>query len=628
MKKSVTMSFGRKTFTLLCVLFIALSSFNMPIKAKAATQLRESDILNYLNGKNGKKESSYGGLCLKWAFTQFKNMGASDAKAGLSCCCAHYCGTHMAGRTADSSNIPIGAIVFFDGPSSQGTCSSCKQHYGHAGIYIGNGNVSSIHGNGTIKSENISSWNSWGYRYMCWAIPKNVEIIRNITAPIAVPNVSDVRVENVTWRGYDVSCIVTNDSNLGKVEFPTWTDRNGQDDIKWYSASKINGRWKYHVSISDHNNESGIYYTHCYSWATNGQYGNIGTTSVNVPARDVTPPSITDIKIENVNAYGYDISCKVTDNTNVRTVQFKTWSNNNGQLQTVVTSSKKENGRYYAHIDIADHHMVRGAYTTCVYAWDSQDNSSVKYSNSVTIPEPTTAVTAVSIDKTEVELKVGEMVTLTASLSPENATDKSVKWESSDPQIAVVENGLVKAVSAGEAKIIVSSISNPEISNICKIRVVNNITEANKVETSNLVGKEFENGNFKYEITDNGEVTINGYTAVGRSTIAIPDVIYEANTEYKVTSIADNAFKGNKNLKKVTIGSAIARIGKNAFSGCSNLKKIKIETTLLTKKTVGKNAFKGINTNAKVVVPKNKFKTYSKILKAKGVKGKNRRITK
>ena len=88
---------------------------------------------------------------------------------------------------------------------------------------------------------------------------------------------------------------------------------------------------------------------------------------------------------------------------------------------------------------------------------------------------------------------------------------------------------------------------------------------------------------------------------------------------YKVTSIAAEAFKGNKKLKKVTIGKNIQSIGKEAFYGCRKLSSIMIKTTKLKSKTVGVRAFKGIAAKAKIKVPKSKKAAYKKLLNAKGV---------
>ena len=61
--------------------------------------------------------------------------------------------------------------------------------------------------------------------------------------------------------------------------------------------------------------------------------------------------------------------------------------------------------------------------------------------------------TGVTLDKTELSLTEGESATLTATVEPENATDKAIVWTSSDNAVATVENGVVTAVKAGTATI-------------------------------------------------------------------------------------------------------------------------------------------------------------------------------
>ena len=53
-----------------------------------------------------------------------------------------------------------------------------------------------------------------------------------------------------------------------------------------------------------------------------------------------------------------------------------------------------------------------------------------------------------------------------------------------------------------------------------------------------------------------------------------------------------------------------------------------IKTAKLKSKTVGKNAFAKINAKAKIKVPKSKLKSYKKLLKSKGIKGKKQKIKK
>jgi len=74
-------------------------------------------------------------------------------------------------------------------------------------------------------------------------------------------------------------------------------------------------------------------------------------------------------------------------------------------------------------------------------------------------PTPTTvAVTGVALNKTTLDLKEGESESLTATVSPSNATEKGVSWKSGDENIVTVDsNGKVAAVKAGVTTITVTT---------------------------------------------------------------------------------------------------------------------------------------------------------------------------
>ena len=112
-----------------------------------------------------------------------------------------------------------------------------------------------------------------------------------------------------------------------------------------------------------------------------------------------------------------------------------------------------------------------------------------------------------------------------------------------------------------------------------------------------------------------------------KASVTIPDTVTIDKVTYKVTSIAANAFKNNKKLKKVVIGKNVTKIGKKAFYGCSKLKKITVKTTKLTKKNVGRQAFKGIHKKAIFKVPKKKISSYRKVFRARGA-AKTTKVTK
>ena len=139
-----------------------------------------------------------------------------------------------------------------------------------------------------------------------------------------------------------------------------------------------------------------------------------------------------------------------------------------------------------------------------------------------------------------------------------------------------------------------------------------------------------------------GTVTYEKPLDKKRAAIVIPDMVKISGVSYKVTAVADGAFRGNKKIKTVVIGGntasigakafcqctsltkaviseSVSKIGKMAFYGCRKLKNIQIKTRALTSKNVGKNAFRGIYAKAVIKTPKKKLKAYKKLLKGKGI---------
>ena len=92
----------------------------------------------------------------------------------------------------------------------------------------------------------------------------------------------------------------------------------------------------------------------------------------------------------------------------------------------------------------------------------------------------TTNVESVTLDKTEGVLTVGNTVTVTATVTPDTATNASVTWTSSNKAIATVDSeGKITAVAPGTATITATSDSNPDASAAYAVTV-----QAKKVVTS------------------------------------------------------------------------------------------------------------------------------------------------
>lgn len=141
------------------------------------------------------------------------------------------------------------------------------------------------------------------------------------------------------------------------------------------------------------------------------------------------------------------------------------------------------------------------------------------------------------------------------------------------------------------------------------------------------IGEEIETKTGAFTITANDdtfEVEYSDCKNDDATTVTIPKTITIDGIKFAVTSIADGAFKGNKDLKKVTIGSNVAEIGAKAFWGCKNLKTIKISSKKLTMKNVGSQAFKKVSATATIQVPKSKMKSYKKIFRKRGLGNKTK----
>ena len=113
-----------------------------------------------------------------------------------------------------------------------------------------------------------------------------------------------------------------------------------------------------------------------------------------------------------------------------------------------------------------------------------------------------------------------------------------------------------------------------------------------------------------YKVTSaNGKTPAVQYIAPKsgvKGTVTVPLEVTIDGVTYKVTSIAGNAFKGTKKIKKIVIGSNITSIGKNAFAGCTSLTSITIGKNV-TK--IGKNAFTGCKKLKSITIKTKKLTT-------------------
>ena len=174
----------------------------------------------------------------------------------------------------------------------------------------------------------------------------------------------------------------------------------------------------------------------CY---TDGSTSAGGATSVGNVTIKAAPVAVSSITLDKTTlalvAGGSDTltATVVPENATEKTV---TWSSSDATVATVDQTGKVT--------------AVKGGTATITAAAGGKSATCA-----VTVTQP---VTGVTLDKASAELVLGgtdaqKTVTLTATVSPENATDKTVTWTSSDAAVATVDNGVVTAVKAGTATI-------------------------------------------------------------------------------------------------------------------------------------------------------------------------------
>jgi len=145
-------------------------------------------------------------------------------------------------------------------------------------------------------------------------------------------------------------------------------------------------------------------------------------------------------------------------------------------------------------------------------------------------------VTDVTVSPTSASLIVGETASLTATVSPADATDKTVTWSSGNESVATVNtSGVVTAVSEGSATITVTTNDSNKTA-VCSVTVspatgISPLTGNEEAEKINLYPNPYTGGELTVEIPDNPDVSVNifdlhgkavfSYNYKGQSTIKI-----------------------------------------------------------------------------------------------------------
>ena len=157
-----------------------------------------------------------------------------------------------------------------------------------------------------------------------------------------------------------------------EVLVPTWSEKNGQDDIIWYKATKqANGDYKVTVRSSNHKGDSGLYNSHVYLVDNAGKYIGLGGKQVTL---DITKTQGTlTIANNDKNRGTFDVLItNLTNPSGISGVLIPVWSEQNGQDDLVWhNATKQDDGSYKVTISASQHKWNSGKYIVHGYIVDA-----------------------------------------------------------------------------------------------------------------------------------------------------------------------------------------------------------------------------------------------------------------
>ena len=157
-----------------------------------------------------------------------------------------------------------------------------------------------------------------------------------------------------------------------EVLVPTWSEKNGQDDIIWYKAAKqANGDYKVTVRSSNHKGDSGLYNSHVYLVDNDGKFIGLGGKQVTL---DITKTQGTlTITNNDKNRGTFDVLItNLTNSSGISGVVIPVWSEQNGQDDLVWhNATKQEDGSYKVTISASQHKWNSGKYIVHGYIVDA-----------------------------------------------------------------------------------------------------------------------------------------------------------------------------------------------------------------------------------------------------------------
>lgn len=270
-----------------------------------------------------------------------------------------------------------------------------------------------------------------------------------------------------------------------------------------------------------------------------------------------------DVKVTSISLNSSSISLKegatkqltATVSPSNATNKSVTWSSSNETVAVV-----DGNGKVTA--------KAKGEVTITCKANDGSGKQAT-CSVTVTAADPI-RVTEITLNYTSASMVAGDTKQLSATISPSNATDKTVSWSSSNTSVATVDNnGKITAKSRGTATITCKANDGSDKLATCEITV------SGVKSYSNFKAKTIEGIEIQFHVDDvsSGICRVYGQPAIDKNTtgkITIPSEV----EGLKVTKIDLSAFKDCAGITEVSVPNSVEDIANYGFQNCTSLKTV------------------------------------------------------
>lgn len=255
-----------------------------------------------------------------------------------------------------------------------------------------------------------------------------------MTVTVARPEVTT----NITQTSNGNFTITINNvpDSITSILVPVWSDKNGQDDIKWYSATQTGiGTYQATISVANHNSNNGHYSAHIYgqSSITGGLIGLAVTSGFdNVDTRPNATVSVVNYS-ENKTTFDVVVTGSSATKT-ITSVAIAVWSEDKGQDDLIWYTPTITNNSARVTIDIANHSNTSDIYNVHVYGQSKLGNHFIGLAVTKGFTVTETSATAPTITVSNYAKDSG-VLTVTVS---ETSTSKQLKfirvaaWSESD----------------------------------------------------------------------------------------------------------------------------------------------------------------------------------------------------